>query len=220
MSFEHRVVFHVPGLPVTATVVTTWALVITVAALAAIAGGHLQERPSSWQAVLEWGIGLLDTLLREIAGEAGSKYLPLVVTIAVFVALANLSGVLPFVEAPTADLNTPVALALVVFFSVHYVGVRESGPWGYLRSFARPSIFMLPFNLLSQITRTFSLAIRLFGNMLSHQIIVAVLLLILPLIVPAILQIFGLFIGVLQAYIFTILSIVYIGGAVRAEGSL
>ncbi len=220
MTFNHPALFRLLGMPVTSTVVTTWVLVLAVGLAGAITGRRVQERPSRWQAVVEWGLGALDGLLREIAGDAGGRYLPLVATIAVFVAIANLASILPFVEAPTADINTPVALALVVFVSVHFVGVRESGLLGYLRAFARPSPVMLPFNILTQITRTFSLAIRLFGNMLSHQIIVAVLLLILPLIVPAVLQVFGLFIGVLQAYIFTILSIVYIGGAVSAEGSL
>jgi F-type H+-transporting ATPase subunit a len=124
----------------------------------------------------------------------------------------------PFVEAPTADINTPAALALVVFFSVHYFGVRKLGLAGYVRKFAQPIALFLPINVLAHLTRTLSLAIRLFGNMVSHQIIVAILLVILPVLVPAVLEIFGLFIGVLQAYIFTILTIVYIGGAVRAGG--
>jgi F-type H+-transporting ATPase subunit a len=139
-----------------------------------------------------------------------------VATIAIFVLAANLMAVVPFVEAPTADINTPAALALVVFFSVHYFGVRALGLVGYVRKFAQPLFLFLPINVLGNLTRTLSLAIRLFGNMVSHQIIVAILLIILPLGVPAALEIFGLFIGVLQAYIFTILTVVYIGGAVRA----
>jgi len=212
--------FDLLGLPVTGTVVTTWFMVAALAAAAAMGGRSIRLEPSRWQATIEWGIESLSALLREVAGEPAAKYLPLVATIGVFVLVANLLSVLPFVEAPTADINTPVALALIVLVSVHYVALRSLGPWGYLKSFAQPSIVLMPFNLLSQVTRTFSLAIRLFGNMLSHQIIVAVLLLILPLFVPALLQVFGLLIGVLQAYIFTVLSIVYIGGAVRAEGSL
>jgi F-type H+-transporting ATPase subunit a len=131
---------------------------------------------------------------------------------------ANSMGALPFVEAPTADINTPAALALIVFASVHYYGIREAGVVGYLGQFARPTVLLLPINILSHVTRTLSLAIRLFGNMVSHQIIVAILLVILPLVVPAMLELFGLLIGVLQAYIFTVLTIVYIGGAVRAGG--
>jgi F-type H+-transporting ATPase subunit a len=153
-----------------------------------------------------------------MTGESGRRYLSLVATIGLFVLVANLMSVVPHVDAPTASISTPAALAVIVFFSVHYFGVRELGFGAYLRTFAQPSILLLPMNLLSHLTRTFSLAIRLFGNMLSHQIIVAVLLVVLPLIIPAVLEVFGLFIGVLQAYIFTILTIVYIAGAVRAEG--
>jgi F-type H+-transporting ATPase subunit a len=215
---QPAVVFELFGLPVTVTVVATWAMVAALALVGFLAGRHLRQEPSRWQAVVEWGIGELLGLLGEMTGRRGERYLPLVATLGLFVLVANLMSVLPFVEAPTADVNTPLALALIVFVSVHYFGIREHGLGGYLLGFARPSPVLLPINLLGHLTRTFSLAIRLFGNMLSHQVIVAVLLLILPLAVPAVLEIFGLFVGVLQAYIFTLLTIVYLGGAVRAEG--
>ncbi len=220
MPFQRGVLFELFGLPGTTTVVATWVMVAVLSLVAIVAGRRLRRESSRWQAVVEWGLGALRDLLGEMTGRDDARYLPLVATVGLFVLVANLMGVLPFVEAPTADLNTPVALALIVFVSIYYVGIREHGLWGYLRSFARPTPLLLPINMLNQLTRTFSLAIRLFGNMLSHQIIVAVLLLILPLIIPAVLDVFGLFIGVLQAYIFTLLTIVYIGAAARAEGEL
>jgi F-type H+-transporting ATPase subunit a len=218
LVLEKDVVFRLLGVEITATVVATWAMVAVLAVLAIYCGRHLQERPSRWQAVAEWGIGGLTGLIEEMTGESGRRYLPLVATTGLFVLVANLMAVLPYVDAPTASISTPAALAVIVFFSVHYFGVQELGVAAYLRSFAQPTILLLPMNLLGHLTRTFSLAIRLFGNMLSHQIIVAVLLVVLPLVVPAVLEVFGLFIGVLQAYIFTILTVVYIAGAVRAEG--
>jgi F-type H+-transporting ATPase subunit a len=218
LVLEKDVVFTVFGVEVTATVVATWAMVASLSLLGFYAGRHLAERPSRWQAVAEWGIGGISSVIDEMTGESGRRYLPLIATIGVFVLVANLMSVLPYVEAPTANISTPAALAVIVFFSVHYFGVREQGAWGYLKTFAEPSVLLLPMNVLGHLTRTFSLAIRLFGNMLSHQIIVAVLLVVLPLVVPAVLEVFGLFIGVLQAYIFTILTVVYIAGAVRAEG--
>ena len=133
-----------------------------------------------------------------MTGAPGDRYLPLVTTVGVFVLALNLVSALPLVEAPTADINTPIALALIVFFSVHYFGIEEKGVWTYLKSFAQPVIILFPINVLSHLTRTLSLAVRLFGNMISHQIIVAVLLLILPLVIPAVLEVFGLFIGVIQ----------------------
>lgn len=219
MIFEHDVAFHIGRLAVTETVVATWALVVFLGAVGAVAGSHFRADSSSgWQTLLEWGISSIERVIGEVTGGSGQPYLPLVATIGAFVLFANTMSVLPGIEAPTADLNTPLALAAIVFVSVHYFGVRQLGWRTYLATFAKPSPLMLPMNLLSHLTRTFSLAMRLFGNMLSHQVIVAVLLVVLPLVVPAVLEVFGLLIGVLQAYIFTILTIVYIGGAVRAEG--
>jgi F-type H+-transporting ATPase subunit a len=215
---EKDVVFRLLGVDITAAVVATWAMVAVLSVSAVYAGRHLQQRPSRWQAVAEWGIGGLSGLIEDMTGEDSRRYLPLVATIGLFVLVANLMAVLPYVDAPTANISTPAALAVIVFISVHYFGVRELGLGSYLRSFAQPSALLLPMNLLGHLTRTFSLAIRLFGNMLSHQIIVAVLLVVLPLVIPAVLEVFGLFIGVLQAYIFTILTVVYVAGAVRAEG--
>jgi len=220
MSFERPVVFALLGMPVTTTVVATSAMVLALCVLAIGSGRLIKTAPGRWQATAEWGVSALQTLLAEMTGSSGWRYVPLVATIAIFVLVANLMAAVPFVEAPTADINTPVALALVVFCSVHYFGIRELGLLGYVRKFAQPFALLLPINVLGNLTRTLSLAIRLFGNMVSHQIIVAILLLILPLVVPAVLEIFGLFIGVLQAYIFTILTIVYIGGAVRAGGEV
>ncbi len=219
LSFEHPTLFSVFGVPVTSTVVTTWALVVLIAIVSFVAGRNLKERPTGWQAIVEWSLNAVGGMLDEMTGY-GRPYIALVATIGVFVLVANLSSILPGIEAPTADLNTPVALAIVVFFSVHFFGIQQRGLKDYLASFARPNPLLLPMNLLTNLTRSMSLSIRLFGNMLSHQVIVAVLLLILPLVVPAILQVFGLAIGVLQAYIFTILTAVYIGGAVRGEGGV
>jgi F-type H+-transporting ATPase subunit a len=220
MTFERPLVFAPFGVPVTTTVVATSAMVLGLALLAIVAGRRVTAAAGRWQAAAEWGVSGLETLLAEMTGANGRRYVPLVATIAIFVLAANLMAAVPFVEAPTADINTPAALALVVFFSVHYFGVRELGLLGYVRKFAQPIVLFLPINVLAHLTRTLSLAIRLFGNMVSHQIIVAILLVILPVLVPAVLEIFGLFIGVLQAYIFTILTIVYIGGAVRAGGDV
>jgi F-type H+-transporting ATPase subunit a len=220
MDLERGVAFTLVGIPVTTTVVTTWGMVVALCAAAVLGGKRLREKPARWQAAVEWGVSTVQNLLAEVTGGRGEKYLPLVMTIAIFVLVANLLSVIPFVEAPTGDINTPVALAVIVFFSVHYFGIREMGLWGYLKKFARPVFILLPINILEHFTRTLSLAVRLFGNMLSHQIIVAILLLMLALVVLVVLEILGLFIGMLQAYIFTVLTIVYIGGAVRAAGEL
>jgi F-type H+-transporting ATPase subunit a len=134
-------------------------------------------------------------------------------TLMIFIAVANNFSVLPVVTSPTGDINTPLALALVVFFSVHYYGMREKGGWGYIKSLASP-IFMLPLEFIGQFSRTLSLTLRLFGNIVSSEIVVAVIFSLVPLIAPLPLVGLGLITGVLQAYIFTVLASLYIGSAV------
>ena len=205
-----RVVFHVFGIPVRDTVIST--LVVTgLILLTALL--YRRRRPMAIEMLLEFLSDQIATAL----GQRARPYLPLLGTLAIFVAVSNIIGEVPFLSAPTSDLNTPVALALVVFFSVHYYGVRANGLWGYLKGLASP-VFMLPLEILTQLTRTLSLALRLFGNILSTQLIVAVFFSLLPLFVPLPLQVFGIFTGLLQAYIFTVLAAVYIGAGLQATG--
>src|SRR5208337_5654243 len=126
----------------------------------------------------------------------------------IFLLTANLSGILPGVEAPTSKLETPAALALIVFISVHYYGVRERGWRAYLASFAKPRLVMLPLNILSEITRTFSLMLRLFGNIMSGEFVIALVVALAGLFVPIPLMVLEILIGIVQAYIFTVLAAV------------
>ena len=137
-------------------------------------------------------------------------------TLGIFIAAANVIGVLPFIDSPTRDVNTPLALASVVFFAVHYYGIRSKGFVGYMRSLAQP-IYLLPLEIIGQISRTLSLTLRLFGNVISTEIVVAVIFALIPLFVPLPLIGFSLLTGLLQAYIFTVLAAVYIA-ATLMEG--
>ena len=139
--------------------------------------------------------------------------MPLLGTLFIFLVTANLSGLLPGVEAPTSKLETPAALALIVFFSVHYFGIRAKGLRGYLASFAKPKLIMLPLNILSELTRTFSLMLRLFGNIMSGEFIIALIVALAGLFVPIPLMALEILIGIVQAYIFTVLAAVFIGAA-------
>ena len=139
--------------------------------------------------------------------------MPLLGTLFIFLVTANLSGLLPGVEAPTSKLETPAALALIVFFSVHFFGIRARGLRGYLASFAKPKLIMLPLNILSELTRTFSLMLRLFGNIMSGEFIIALIVALAGLFVPIPLMALEILIGIVQAYIFTVLAAVFIGAA-------
>jgi F-type H+-transporting ATPase subunit a len=152
--------------------------------------------------------------IEDVIRKDARPFLPLVGTLFIFLLGANLSGVLPGVEAPTSKIETPAALALIVFFSVHYFGVRSRGFRGYLASFAEPKLIMLPLNILSEVTRTFSLMVRLFGNVMSGEFVIALVVALAGLFVPIPLMVLEILVGLVQAYIFTVLATVFIGAAV------
>jgi len=203
-----QVVCTIFGIPVRDTVISTWFMIFVIIGTTYLIG---RRQP----VVLEM---LVDFVLDQVSGVMGrpaAPYLSVLGTLAIFIAVANVIGAVPIIVSPTHDINTPAALALIVFFSVHYFGIRDKGPVGYLKELATP-IFTLPLELIGQLSRTLSLTLRLFGNVLSMEMIVAVIFSLLPLIVPVPLIAFSMFTGVLQAYIFTVLAAVYIGAAVAA----
>ncbi|RLC60351.1 MAG: ATP synthase F0 subunit A, partial [Chloroflexota bacterium] len=203
---------------VTSTVINTWAMMLLLGVGAYLIGRNLKLRPGLVQNMLEWIIEAIERLIREMVGvEDTSIFLPLVGTLAFFIGTANLIGLLPGLKSPTPDINTPLAMALVVLFSVPYFGIRTRGLWGYLKHYVEPIFLMLPIEIASEIARTFSLTFRLFGNILGEEIIISILFIVMPLFVPVPVMLFSIFTGLLQAYIFTLLTCVYIGGAVKAH---
>jgi F-type H+-transporting ATPase subunit a len=204
-------------LQVTSTVVNTWIIMAALSVLFIVLGRGLKVRPTRSQNALEWLVEMLDRMIREMIPGQPRLFLPLVGTLAVFIAAANLAGLIPGLRSPTTDLNTPLALAIVVFFSVHYYGIRQHGIVGHLRHYVEPIFIMLPIEIASEIARTLSLTFRLFGNILGEEIVIAVFFLILPLLIPVPMMLFSIFTGVLQAYVFATLTIVYISGAVKAH---
>ncbi|MCB0154424.1 MAG: F0F1 ATP synthase subunit A [Anaerolineae bacterium] len=209
--FPH-VVFRIFGLPVRDTVIATWLMMALIVALARIIG--------RWQPVaLEMLVDFLNDTISEIIGRPAAPFLALLGSLAIFIAVANVIGVIPFISSPTRDINTPLALALVVFFSVHYFGIRGKGLRRYLRDMASP-FFVLPLEIIGQLSRTVSLTLRLFGNIISTELIVVVIFALAPLFVPLPLIGFSLFTGLLQAYIFTVLAAVYIGAGLEANEPL
>ena len=203
-----EVVFRIFGIPVRDTVISTWVMM----AVVMVVLYYLRRiEPEALVMLVEF---ILDSV-SSVMGRSAEPYLSFLGSLAVFIAGANVIGIVPIVGSPTRGINTPVALALVVFFSVHYFGIRQKGLWGYLGGLADP-IFLLPLEIVGQFSRTIALALRLFGNVLSTEMVIAVLFSLLPLIVPLPLVAFGMLTGTLQAYIFTVLSAVYVGAAVAA----
>jgi len=212
------VLFHLGPVPITRPVVTTWVIMIVLALACRAATQRAARRPDRWQSLLEILVGGIIQQIEDVIGKDARSFLPLIGTLFIFLVTANLSGVLPGVEAPTAKLETPAALALIVFVSVHYFGVRARGLGGYLASFAEPKLIMLPLNLVSEVTRTFSLMVRLFGNVMSGEFIIALVVALAGLFVPIPLMALEILVGIVQAYIFTVLATVFIGAAVSAGG--
>ena len=143
-----------------------------------------------------------------------APFLPLLGTLFIFLAVANLCGIVPGVTAPTASIETPAALAVIVFLAVHFYGVRIQGLGAYLKGYLKPNPIMLPFNILSELTRSFSLAMRLFGNIMSEELVLAIVVALAGLLVPIPFMAFGILVGLVQAYIFSVLAAVYIGGGI------
>ncbi len=210
-------VFAIGPLQVTTTVVNTWIIMALVSVLFIFLGRNLKIRPSRFQNVLEWLVEAIDGLIASMIPHQPRLFLPLVGTLAVFIAASNLGGLLPGLKSPTTDINTPLALALVVFFSVHYYGIRRKGLIGYLRHYVEPVFFLLPIEIASELARTMSLTFRLFGNIFGEEIVIAVLFIVLPIFIPVPMMLFSIFTSVIQAYVFTLLSVVYISGAVQAH---
>jgi F-type H+-transporting ATPase subunit a len=208
-DFFPYVLFTILGIPVRNTVVSTWVMVVIVVGLAIVVG---RRRPPALEVLVDF----LNDTISDVMGRPAEPYLPFLGALAIFIAVANVIGVVPFVVSPTRDVNTPLALALIVFFSVHYFGIRAKGVFGYLKSLASP-IFILPMEIVGQLSRTLSLTVRLFGNIISTELIVAVIFMLVPLIVPLPLIVFSMFTGLLQAYIFTALAAVFIGAGLEAS---
>ncbi len=201
-----------------ATIIFTWGVMALM-----VFGSWLVTRKlttettmSRWQNLLEVLVMGIKDQIGEIGRQEPSPFLPFVGTLFLFISVSNLLSIVPGYIAPTGSLSTTAGLALFVFVAVPLFGISESGLADYLKHYIRPSIFMLPFNIMGELSRTIALAVRLFGNVMSGTMIAAILLSVTPLLFPIIMQTIGLLTGLIQAYIFAVLAMVYIASATRA----
>jgi F-type H+-transporting ATPase subunit a len=204
-----------------ATIVFTWVLmlVLTIGATLITRKLTADHRRSRWQNLLEMVVTLIAKQIEEVGLPHPKKYLGFLGTLFLFVAAASLSAIIPGFEPPTGSLSTTVALACCVMVAVPLFGISEQGVGNYLKSYVQPTFIMLPFNLISEVSRTLALAVRLFGNMMSGAMIIGILLTITPFVFPIIMTALGLLTGMVQAYIFFILATVYIAAAARTRES-
>ena len=199
------------------TIVTTWALMLVLVVFARLITRKMKTdiRISRWQCILEMLVLGMKKQIKEIGLTKPEKFIGFIGTMFLFIAFANLCIIIPWYEPPTASLSTTVALAICVFLAVPFFGIIESGILGYLKTYIEPTVIMLPFNIISELSRTLALAVRLFGNIMSGGMIISILLSIAPFVFPVIMNMLGLLTGIVQAYIFSILATVYIAAATQ-----
>jgi F-type H+-transporting ATPase subunit a len=204
-----------------ATIVFTWGLMFILVIGAKFATRKLSTdlKRSRWQNFLEIIVIGIEKQIADVGLRNPKKYIAFLGTLFLFIATATLCTVIPGYEPPTASLSTTAALAMCVFVAVPLFGTKDQGLRGYLKSYVEPTIIMLPFNIISEISRTLALAVRLFGNMMSGAMIIGILLTITPFIFPIVMTALGLLTGMVQAYIFSILAAVYIAAAVSTGES-
>jgi len=207
------------GLRLNATVVFTWVVMAILvlgsrAVTARLSGG---ETVSRWQVLLEVIVSAIRDQIDEVGADDPDRYLPFIGTLFLFIAAANVLAVVPGYQPPTGSLSTTAALAICVLIAVPLFSIARRGPGGYLKTYLRPTPLMLPFNIVGELSRTLALAVRLYGNVMSGTVIAGILISVAPFFFPVLMQLLGLLTGLIQAYIFAILAMVYIASASRAR---
>jgi F-type H+-transporting ATPase subunit a len=219
LSPDEVIFWQLGFIKLNATILFTWGLMLVLVVGSKLVTRRLStglER-SRWQNVLEVVVIAIAKQIEEVGLRHPERYLGFLGTLFLFVAAAAMATLIPGYEPPTGSLSTTVALALCVFVAVPWFGIDEQGLGGYLRSYVEPTFIMLPFNIISEVSRTLALAVRLFGNMMSGAMIIGILLAITPFLFPIVMTLLGLLTGMVQAYIFFILATVYIAAAAQAR---
>lgn len=213
------IIFQWNGIHINATIFFTWVVMVLLIFISWMATKNLTVGPkiSRWQNFLEVIVGYIRQQVREITQQNPDPFIPFLGTLFMFISISGILTIVPGFQPPTGSLSTTSALAICVFFAIPIFGIAKKGMGGYFKQYLEPSIFMMPFNIIGDFSRILALSVRLFGNMMSGTLIVAVLFIVTPLFVPIVMQVLGLLIGQIQAYIFTVLAAVYIASATRVE---
>lgn len=217
-ELESKTAFTIPilgGIPVPESCVVTWIIIAALALLSIIFVRKLKMVPKGSQCLIEILINWLNNFFLEILGPRGKKYLPILETLIIYIACANLIGVFGFTP-PTKDINVTVALAGIAILLIEYTAIREKGPGGWLKGFKEPMAIMLPFNILELVTRPLSLCMRLFGNVLGAFVVMELIKIVVPVGVPVIFSFyFDIFDGLIQAYVFVFLTSLFMSEAME-----
>ncbi len=209
-------VFHLGSLALTDTVLTTWGIMLALWAVCWLSTRRLQLEPGAWQVTLEGIVSTAEDAIAAVLPDHAGRVLPLVATLWIFIVSANLVGIVPGLHSPTDNLSLTAGLAILVFLSVHWYGIRIHGLRQYLRHYLEPNPLLLPFHVVSEISRTIALAVRLFGNMFSLEMAALLVLLVAGFLVPVPLLLLHIVEALVQAYIFGTLALIYIAGGIQS----
>ncbi|WP_036243264.1 F0F1 ATP synthase subunit A [Methylobacter luteus] len=214
---ENELVFMLGPLAIGVSVLTTWGIMLVTAVLAWLATRRLDMLPGPLQAMVEGIVSALEEAVLAVAPEHGRQIMPFVGTLWLFLIVANLIGLIPGLHSPTRDLSVTSALAVLVFFSVHWFGIKTWGLKQYLRHYLAPSPILLPFHIISELTRTLALAIRLFGNIMSLEMTAMLILLVAGFLMPIPILMLHIVEALVQAYVFGMLALIYLAGAIQSQ---
>jgi F-type H+-transporting ATPase subunit a len=210
-------VFEVGPLVITNTVVTSWAITVVIGLLAWLLSRRLRIEPGPLQTAVEGIVISIEDAVAAVAPQHARRIMPFIGSLWIFLVIANLSGLIPGLHSPTRDLSATAALALLVFLSTHWFGIRIEGIKNYLHHYLTPSPILLPFHLISEITRTVALAVRLFGNMMSLEMAAMLILLVAGFLAPVPILMLHIIEALVQAYIFGMLALIYIAGGIQSQ---
>ena len=219
MSPDSWILYEWQGWRLNATIVFTWAVMalLVLGSWAVTTRLSESETVSRWQILLEVVVSNIRDQIDEVGADDPGRYLPFIGTLFLFIATANVLAVVPGYQPPTGSLSTTAALAICVLIAVPLFSIGKRGLGSYLRTYLQPTPLMLPFNLVGEVSRTIALAVRLYGNVMSGTVIAGILISVTPFFFPVVMQLLGLLTGLIQAYIFAILAMVYIGSASRSR---
>jgi F-type H+-transporting ATPase subunit a len=214
---DHEISFVLGPVVIGASILTTWGIMLVITALAWFSTRHLDMLPGSLQTTVEGIVAAIDEAISAVAPEHGRQIMPFIASLWLFLIIANLVGLIPELHSPTRDLSVTSALAVLVFFSVHWFGIKTLGLKNYLHHYLTPSPILLPFHIISEFTRTLALAIRLFGNMMSLEMAAMLILLVAGFLAPIPILMLHIIEALVQAYIFGMLALIYLAGAMQSQ---
>ncbi len=214
---ENGFTFAIGPVVIGLSIITTWGIMLAITIIAWLSTRHLDILPSSLQSTAEGIVAAIDEAIAAVAPEHGRQIMPFIASLWLFLVIANLVGLIPGLHSPTRDLSVTSALAVLVFFSVHWFGIKTQGLKNYLHHYLTPSPVLLPFHIISEFTRTLALAIRLFGNMMSLEMAAMLILLVAGFLAPIPILMLHIIEALVQAYIFGMLALIYLAGAIQSQ---